>query len=252
MFLPDAATPAFTARALPTIGLFGFGAFGRLVADVLSDRFEVSVRDPSDASRAAAAARGLSLASPADVASRDIVIIAVPPPAFEACLREIAPHLRDGQLVIDVCSLKMEPAALMQALLPGGVELLATHPMVGPQSAAFGLRGAQVVLCPLRGEAWRRIAAFLRRSLGMQVIVTTPEDHDRQAAMSQGITHLLARALESLGPEPRIRTRSFTLMMEALALVRDDAPEVYDAVTRRNPFVGPLRRRLAEALIREE
>ncbi len=95
---------------------------------------------------------------------------------------------------------------------------------------------------------WRRIAAFLRGVLGLRVILTTPEDHDRHAALTQGLTHLLARALEDFQPHPRIRTRSFDLLCEALDMVRSDAPEVYEAVTGGNPHVAALRERLMRSL----
>lgn len=86
------------------------------------------------------------------------------------------------------------------------------------------------------------------RFLQFDVVVTTPGDHDRQAAMTQGLTYLLARALSSLEMHPRIRTRSFELMSEALALVANDAPEVFEAVTLRNQHMALLRERLLQAL----
>jgi prephenate dehydrogenase len=172
--------------------------------------------------------------------SADIVILAVPVPALDGCLRALAPHLRAGQLVVDVCSIKEEPARLMRHLLPPCVEILATHPMFGPESAKERVAGSQVVLCPIRGQRWRRLAAFLKRRIQLQIIVTSPEEHDRQAAMTQGLTHLLARAFSLLGEPPRIRTRSFDLIAEAFALVSNDASEVFDAVTLGNRHVGRL------------
>lgn len=232
----------------PTLALIGFGAFGRLTADLLKPHCRILVCDPSESARAAALHAGLSVIALPGVAEADIVLLCVPVPQLGQTLSALAPHLRPGQLIADVASVKSAPAALMQNLLPDHVDLLATHPMFGPQSAAAGTRGLQLVLCPLRGTSWRRRAAFLRKTLGLRVLLSTPDQHDREAAFTQGLTHLLARAMRDLGPAPKLRTKSFDLLDQAFAMVRDDAPEVFDAVTRDNPHVAPLQARLAELL----
>ncbi|WP_138469731.1 prephenate dehydrogenase/arogenate dehydrogenase family protein [Poseidonocella sp. HB161398] len=232
----------------PSVTIIGFGAFGQLAASLLAPHAAVSVHDRSPAALAEAAERGFAtIADPRDIGA-ELVILAVPVRALPGCLGALAPHLRPGQLVMDVCSIKEEPARLMRQLLPAHVEILASHPMFGPGSAAGGIAGCQIVLCPVRGTRWRRLAAFLRSRLALDIVVTTPEDHDRQAAMSQGLTHLLARAFSALGERPRIRTRSFDLISEALAMVTDDAPEIFEAVTRSNRHVAPLRESLLLAL----
>ena len=232
----------------PSLTIIGFGAFGRLLAHHLAPHAEISVLDSNPAARDAARSRGLTVLPDPAALTADIVVLAVPLPALGACLAQIAPHLREGQLVADTCSIKEVPARLMHELLPEHVEVLATHPMFGPNSAGADLRGQQLVLCPVRGKRWRRLGALLRRHLGLQVIVTTPAEHDRQAAVTQGLTHLLARAFSMMGDQPRIRTRSFALMSDALAMVAGDAPEVFEAVTRHNPHVLPLARDFTQKL----
>ena len=232
----------------PTLALIGFGAFGRLAAGLLRPFCDLRICDPSPEAQQAARAAGLTVTDLPGAAEADILLLCLPVPHLGQTLSALAPHLRPGQLVADVASVKSGPAALMQSLLPGYVDLLATHPMFGPQSAASGTRGLQLVLCPLRGRSWRRPAALLRRALGLKLILTTPAQHDRDAAYTQGLTHLLARAMRDLGPAPRLRTKSFDLLEQAFAMVRDDAPEVFEAVTRDNPHVAPLRARLAELL----
>lgn len=186
----------------PSVCILGFGAFGQLAARYLTPHADLSIHDRSaQAARAASALGYRVIDHPRDITA-DIIILAVPVPALEGCLRDLAPHLRPGQLVIDTCSIKQQPAQLMQALLPGDVDILATHPMFGPQSARGGLAGCQMVICPIRGDGWRRLAAFLRLRFGLEIVVATPEEHDRQAAMTQGLTHLLARALPMLGAPP--------------------------------------------------
>ncbi|MGP9806378.1 prephenate dehydrogenase/arogenate dehydrogenase family protein [Paracoccus sp. NSM] len=232
----------------PNVTIIGFGAFGSLCARALAPHMRVSVLDPDPCRAAAALKAGHAvMRRPADLGD-EIILLAVPVSAMEGVLTGLAPHLRPGQLVVDVCSVKERPARLMRDLLPCDVEILASHPMFGPQSARLGLAGSQIVLCPIRGGRWRRHAAFLRRVLGLKVLISTPEDHDRQAALTQGLTHILAHAYATFGPPPRIRTRSFELLHQALGLVAHDAPEVFSAITQDNRHLAELRDRLIHAL----
>lgn len=222
-----------------SISIIGFGAFGQLLARLLAPHAEILVLDPSPAAQMCATETGLSVIGLTDLPNSDLVLLAMPVPALESVLREIAPHLRPGQIVADVCSIKEEPVAMMERHLPSWVEILATHPMFGPRSTGDDLSGLQVVLCPVRGKSWRRIGAFIRHVMKADIIVTTPEDHDRQAALTQGLTHLLARGFADLGAHPKIGTKSSKLLAEALAIVESDAPEVFDAITTRNRHVAP-------------
>lgn len=232
-----------------SILIIGFGAFGQLAAEVLAPHLRPAICDPDPLARESAQRAGLTVALPEEAGRFDLVLLAMPVPALPLVLKQIAPHLRPGQIVADVCSVKAGPVALMQRLLPDHVEILGTHPMFGPESLRQTGTPARIVLCPVRGQAWRRIAAFLRRALGLSVVVIPAEEHDRHAALTQGLTHLLARAMAGFQPHPRIRTRSFDLLAQALAMVASDAPEVFQAVTRDNPHVAPLRDRLAQALL---
>lgn len=232
----------------PTVTIIGFGSFGSLCARVLSPHALVSVLDPDHIRATAARDAGFDIVCHVVDISADVVLLAVPLPAMEGVLVALAPHLNPGQLVVDVCSVKEKAAQLMRDLLPGDVEILASHPMFGPQSAKLGLAGSQIVLCPIRGKMWWRHGAFLRAVLGLKVLISTPENHDRQAAMTQGLTHMLAHAYRTLGMPPRIRTRSFNLLDQAFGLVADDAPEVFSAITQDNPHVAEMRDRLIDAL----
>ena len=192
------------------------------------------------------------MASLAEAASRPIVVLAVPVSRLEETVAAITPHLQPGVLVLDVGSVKSIPAAIMRHGLPETVDIVATHPLFGPQSARNGIKGLKIAVCPIRGDRAPRVAAFLRRYLRLDVIVTTPEAHDREAAMVQGLTHLIAKVLVQMEPLPtHMTTRSFDLIMQAVNMVRDDAPEVFQAIERANPFSLEVRRRffdLASAL----
>lgn len=225
----------------PSLGIVGYGAFGRLMARHLEPYFELCAYDPRlrEDRDSAVAAVGLEQA-----ARCAIVVLATPVAQFEVVTRAIARHLRPGALVLDVGSVKTIPVEIMRRILPAHVDIVGTHPLFGPQSARDGIRGLKIAVCPVRGGRATRTAAFLRRRLGLEVILTTAEAHDREAATVQGLTHLIAKVLVQMEPLPhRMTTRSFDLLMQAVGMVRDDAPEVFQAIEQSNPHAAAVRRR---------
>jgi prephenate dehydrogenase len=243
------SSPSKTPSQTPalTVGLIGFGAFGRLIARHLAPHARVLAHDPFVAD--AAIGPDAEPAGLAAAAACPVVILATPVSALRETARALAPHLRPGALVADVGSVKVVPAAILREELPAHVEILATHPLFGPQSARDGIRGLKVAVCPIRGRQGPRTAAFLRRVLGLEVVLTAPEAHDRAMAVVQGLTHLIAKVLVRMEPLPgrsggrRMTTRSFDGIMAAVDMVRHDAPEVFSAIERQNPFAPEVRRR---------
>lgn len=247
-------SPVSDASAAPhkTLGIIGFGAFGRLMAQHLHPHFQVRAYDPAFPPGPFSAMPETMLTSLDGAASCSIVVLAAPVGSFEEVVRAIRPLVRPGALVLDVGSVKKLPAEIMRRGLPENVDIVATYPLFGPQSARDGIAGLKVAVCPIRGDQGPRVAAFLRGVLGLNAILTTPERHDREAAMVQGLTHLIAKVLVQMEPLPkRLTTKSFDLLLEAIDMVRYDAPEVFEAIERTNPYSGEVRRRffdLASAL----
>ena len=225
----------------PQLGLIGYGAFGRLTARHLAAWFDVLAFDP-DATASDGSARLTDLAT---AAACPVVILAVPVEALADTLTAIEPHLQEGALVIDVGSVKVLPARLMADRLPAHVRAVGTHPLFGPQSARDGVAGLRIAVCPVRGDRIaRRVAAFCRQALKLKVFIVSSEDHDREAAMVQGLTHLISRVLLSMEPLPtRMTTVSFERIMQAVEMVRYDSPAVFRAIERENPFAADVRRR---------
>lgn len=223
-----------------TLSVIGYGQFGRLAARILKAHFEVVVSDNSDAAAAAAAVDGLSFVDLAEAAAAEIVVVAVPVAAMPQLFAAIAPHLKPGALVVDVGSVKVVPARLMLELLPAHVDLVATHPLFGPQSARNGIEGLRFVVCPLRGDRHERLAAFGRR-LGLTVTVTTAEEHDREMAYVQALTHLIGRSLVNLGiPDEQLKTPSYQHLLELCSLIGGDSFELFTAIQTQNPYAAEV------------
>ena len=216
------------------LGLIGFGQFGRLAAQVLKSHFEVCVTDPAPTAEARAREVGVAFGTLAAAGSCEVVIFAVPVVAMRAVFAEAAPHLNPGAL-----------AQWMTEILPAHVDLVATHPLFGPQSARTGLSGLRLVVCPIRGDRHDKVVAF-GRSLGLTVTVTTPEEHDREMAYVQALTHLIGRSLVNLGiPDEQLKTASYQHLLELCALIGADTFELFTAIQTQNPFAADV----AEAFV---
>jgi prephenate dehydrogenase len=225
----------------PIVGMIGCGAFGRLMLEHLSPYFRFKVHDPA-LTIGAQLGDDCEISSMAEAARCPIVILATPVSALKSVVAKIASEVRPGALVIDVGSVKSKPAQIMLKGLPGHVDILCTHPLFGPQSAKGGLRNLKIVLCPLRCRTTKIVSSFLKRKLRLRVIQATPEDHDRELAVAQGLTHLIAQVLLKMEPLPdTMTTASFDLIKRAIGMVKDDAPEVLQAIEQENPFAADVR-----------
>jgi prephenate dehydrogenase len=239
-----------TKLSISSIGLVGFGAFGRLVANHLDPFFALVVNDPAMSANDGQLPGRAVAGSAAEICRCDLIILAVPVSELANAIKCLRPHLRPGCTVVDVGSVKVKPARVMLEELPPFVDIVGTHPLFGPQSGGNGIKGRKIAVCPVRGSAVaQRIAAFLRRALGLKVFVTSPEEHDWEAAVVQGVTHLIAKVLVRMEPLPTLlTTASFDHLMQATEMVRYDAPSVYMAsvymaIERDNPFASAVRER---------
>ncbi|MEM8541389.1 MAG: prephenate dehydrogenase [Pseudomonadota bacterium] len=231
-------------RTRRTLGIVGFGAFGQLIAQHLCEYFELVAFDPTPIPAQTFIDLGVSSKRLNVVAQSDIVVVASPVSTFEQVITEIAASCRPGAIIVDVGSVKVQPAEIMIRLLPEDVGIIATHPLFGPQSARGSIEGLKIAVCPIRGDDHWRFSAFLCKHLGLEVITTTPDEHDKDAAIVQGLTHLIAKVLSNMEPLPsRMTTKSFDLLKEAISMVQNDAPEVFEAIETANPYAKDVRRR---------
>ncbi len=232
---------------MQSMGVIGLGAFGQLLAQHMRPYFELKVHDPSDQAKAFAQANDIALTSLADCASAQIVVLAVPVLQIGPVAHAIASFVRPGATVFDVASVKVGPAQAMKAALPDHVRIIGTHPLFGPQSALGGLDGLKIAICPVRGAGSKRVAqviAFLRGALQLDAFESNPVSHDKDMAMVQGLTHLIAKVLDQMEPLPRRQTTlSFDYLVNAMQLVRGDSDELFRAIERENPYSADVRSR---------
>lgn len=217
------------------LAIIGFGAFGRLAASHLADRFAIGVHDAHvpDADIAAAGFASLPLES---AALADVILVAVPVQGMEQVIVQVGQHVRPGATVIDVASVKMLPSQWLSEHIPDHAHIVATHPLFGPQSVARGLEGRQLVICPIRGNRHEKVAA-LGEELGLRVRITSAEEHDREMAYVQALTHLIGRSLAQMQiPDEMLKTQTYQHLLDMTGLIGNDSFELFTAIQTMNPF----------------
>jgi prephenate dehydrogenase len=230
-----------------TIGLIGYGRFGKFLAHHLAKSATVYVYDRRPAAIRLGKGRIHRAALPL-VASREVVILALPVSSLRPALKAIRPHLRAGTLVLDVCAAKVTPARWMRELIPPRVRILGTHPLFGPSSARESLEGKRIVLCPVRIP--RRMLATVRRVLrrkGLVPLVMTEEAHDLLVAETVFLTQYTGRLLLSfpLGVWDHV-TPNYAALRRMMETAAGDSWETFADMVRHNSHTLPVLRALGE------
>lgn len=233
-----------------SIGLFGLGNFGLLAAEHLTPHAARVVATDPDPDRPTPA--GVTRVEPAEAAAQDVLILAVNAGRLGSLARTLAPRIR-GQLVVDVCSVKLRPLATLADALPANARILGTHPLFGPQTVRErGLRGQPIAVCPTpttEGETAAAAADFLASTLGLRVIEVTPDEHDRQMARVQALTHLVGHAAAELGlADLPLATLAYRRLLQLKHNIGGDSPELFAAIQHENPYAEEARRAFLAAM----
>ena len=237
-----------------TMGIVGLGAFGRFMARHVSARFDVRGWDretPSPEMLKADRAETITLSSFEDVCSADVVVFAVPLDGLAEVAGRAASFLKPDALAADVTSVKVKPVAILRETLPEHVDILGTHPLFGPQSGRDGIAGLRIALCPVRisSERYYRVCDWLTRDLRLLVLRVTEEEHDREMAKVQAVTHFMSRALKEVGLEPSLMaTKAYEKLQEFSAIVLSDSWDLFLTIQNGNPYAAGMRRKLMDEM----
>jgi len=190
------------------IGVIGLGLIGGSIAKALRVQtpHDVVGYDTCEATRAAACASGTlqGILSLDDLASCQVLILALPPVACLAFLRERAKTIVQGTLVVDCCGVKRTICkAGFDAAAKRGFHFIGGHPMAGREFSGFQaaqatlFNRAVMLLVPKPGESEAVIAQAEALFLSMgfvRVMRTSAEKHDEVIAVTSQLAHLVSNA----------------------------------------------------------
>lgn len=185
------------------VAIIGLGLIGGSLARALAPHAAVKAVELNPATLKRAPEFGIDatkdLASA--VSTADLVVVATPLGTFETVFKQVAAHLKDGAVVVDVGSVKQTAVALGQRYFPAGA-FVGGHPMAGTEQAGLVasdpdlFHGKTFVLTPT-DDAERQAAERVREvfaPLGMEWVEMPPDTHDMAVAFTSHMPLLMAAA----------------------------------------------------------
>lgn len=228
-----------------TLGIIGYGRFGKVLHRMLGGYFDVVVHDLSQKR-----VKGVQHVSIKELCTSDVIIFAVPISKLESVVRTVKPYLRNNQTVLDVCSVKVHPKKVFTTHLKDtGTYQILTHPMFGPDSSRDGFSGLPIMMYGLRAP--KDVVAFWKRlfkKIGLSIVEMTPEAHDKQAAYSQGVTHFVGRVLGEMKlKHTDIDTQGFKALLKTVEQTCNDTWQLFTDLQMYNPYTKGMRKKLEKA-----
>ncbi len=141
----------------------------------------------------------------ADMLSQShLVILCLYPSAAINFIKTYGQHFREQALLTDIVGIKAPIINEIADALPSTVDFIPGHPMAGSEKEGFlgatdGIfKGRNYVLTPLQSNQQDNLN-FLKTlitSLGfVNIVESTPEEHDRKIAFTSQLCHVIAAAL---------------------------------------------------------
>ena len=220
-----------------SIGIIGFGRFGKVLANILQKGFAIKAYDPKPIGEF----HGVEFTDLESLLKEKVIFVAVPIRHFESLIKEISHHLSEGTTIIDVCSVKAHPTKIMENNLSENIGIIATHPMFGPDSFISNNR-LKMMMNNTRDahdqfNFWRQFF----KDQGIDVMEMSPDQHDRMAAKTQGVTHFLGRMLKEYGiRKTTIDTQGFRDLLDLVDQTCNDTWELYTDLQLYNPYTDDM------------
>ncbi|GMH85270.1 hypothetical protein TrST_g7599 [Triparma strigata] len=254
------------------IAVVGFGRFGQFIAKSFAKTSTVIAVSRSDYSKVAEE-MGVEYYSLKDfdkviATGVDVVVLSTSILSFSSLLSTLLPPLLSiggtqpsttYPLIVDVLSVKSHPRRVMLDSLPPHCDVLCTHPMFGPESGKTSWSNLNFVFekTRLAGVTYPnpqstlndpssgmdaafsidRVERFLSlfEEEGCNMVELSCEEHDKAAANSQFITHLVGRILGRQGLKPTpIDTKGFESVLQLIGSTNSDSFDLFYGLYKYN------------------
>lgn len=138
----------------------------------------------------------------------ELVIVSVPIEYTVDVIKRAAKYLAPTTALCDITSIKIQSTQAMLEHHSGPV--MGLHPMFGPNVKSF--LGQKFVICPGRNDEAFLWLLDLIRSQGGELIVCTPEEHDRMMVIIQAVQHFCRLSFGIFLAEARINLEQSLLL----------------------------------------
>ncbi len=218
---------------------------GRLLSRLLKASVHRLILVSRDVDRAKLIAKriGVDWGGYESTACADICVVAVPQRFVVDTVSKISQELKAGSIIADISSVKTYIVPKVLKVLPDHIDYISLHPLFGPSVRRSPK--LKVVVIPVRCSklSLDRFILVLRNA-GLNVILSTVEEHDRIMSVIQCIHHLSYMALaltliEYVKPEDisRYSTASLTHTLRMLRRFRRIL-DVVKEIQESNPYYG--------------
>lgn len=186
------------------------------------------------------------------VKNADRVLICVSISAFEKVVQKISSSIREGQVIMDICSIKDFPVRVMHKHIKRGL-VLGTHPVFGPGSK--GVKNKAFILTPTNAEE-REFAESFRKWLETKkarVFVMSPKKHDELMSVVLGFPHFLGLvACDALLEQPdysetkKVAGTTYRLLLTLAEVTALESPDLFTGLHLNLPQLRKIERLFME------
>ena len=185
----------------------------------------------------------------------DILVISVPIQHTCDVIREVAPFMKSGSVMVDVTSVKEGPTKTMSEVLPESIEYIPTHPVFGPRTTRLDNQ-VIVLTADKKGKWYRKVYKYLEGK-NMRIIETSAEKHDFMMSIVQVLTHFsfisTASAIEKLKVDisetEDYESPIYNLMIDMIARIVSQNPYLTYNIQSMNRNGPKIRNTFADAVM---
>lgn len=188
------------------------------------------------------------------IANADLIIFAVPIEQMVDTIKDVAPYAPKNSLLMDITSVKSDPAEALLKYAPENTEILPCHPMFGPRIPS--IEGQIIILTPIENrcqKSFETIKEFLEKK-NTHVVISTPQEHDKTMSVVQGLTHFSYITIASTIKKLNISVKNsrefaspvYNLMLDMISRIVSQNPYLYYSIQKSNSETTLARKTLIE------
>lgn len=182
----------------------------------------------------------------AAVQKADQILICVSINAIEEVVKAISPALHEGQVVMDICSIKETPVKVMHQYIKNAT-VLGTHPVFGPGSN--GVKHKAYVLTPTNAKE-QAFAEKFKQWLEQEeahVFIMTPQKHDELMSVVLGLPHFLGLVAcetlleqKNLAETKKVAGTTYRMLFTLAEATALETPDLYASLQTNLPELGKI------------